>query len=294
MRFDLTTLRVFLAVLDHGSIAKGAEQEHLVPSAVSKRLSDLEAQLGTSLFTRQHDGVVITRAGEALAQHAREVMLALDRIPRDLTAAASSQTPTLRVWANATATVGYLADHLSAFLSRHPEVKITLQEMRSLPTIDAVADGRADLGVIGYFQPEDRVQVRPYRKVPLMLALPRTHPLATRESIRFAEILAFDLITLLEGTAIHSWAIEAGARVARKPRLVMEATSYESMRKMVQAGLGIAVIPEPNITPYQELFELAAVPLSDSWATMDLQLIFKQPRSDARELTELIDYLGSS
>jgi DNA-binding transcriptional LysR family regulator len=127
-----------------------------------------------------------------------------------------------------------------------------------------------------------------------MLALPRTHPLATRESIRFAEILAFDLITLLEGTAIHSWAIEAGARVARKPRLVMEATSYESMRKMVQAGLGIAVIPEPNITPYQELFELAAVPLSDSWATMDLQLIFKQPRSDARELTELIDYLGSS
>jgi DNA-binding transcriptional LysR family regulator len=294
MRFDLTTLRLFVAVIDHGSISKAAEQEHIVPSAVSKRLSDLEFQLGIPLLRRQHDGVVATPAGEALAQHGRDVIHALDRIPRELNTIASEDRTMLRVWANATATVGYLADDLNVFLSRHPEMKIRLEERRSLPTIDAVADGSVDLGVIGYFQPTDRLQVRPYRRVPLMLVVPRAHPLAGRNEIRFAEVLEFDLITLMEGTAIHSWEVEAGARIARKPRLVMEVTTYESMRKMVQADLGIAVMPAPNILPYKDLFGLHAIPLSDSWAAMDLNLIFKEARSHALGLAQLIEHLSGA
>lgn len=294
MRFDLTTLRLFVAVIDHGSITKAAEQEHIVPSAVSKRLSDLEIQLGMPLLTRQYSGVVATPAGEALAQHARDVIHALDRIPRELNTITSEDRTMLRVWANATATVGYLADDLNVFLSHHPQMKIRLEERRSLPTIDAVADGGVDLGVIGYFQPTDRLQVRPYRRVPLMLVVPCAHPLAGRNEIRFAEVLEFDLITLMEGTAIHSWAVEAGARIACKPRLVMEVTTYESMRKMVQADLGIAVIPAPNIIPYTDLFGLRAIPLSDSWAAMDLNLIFKGARGDAPGLAQLIEHLSGA
>jgi DNA-binding transcriptional LysR family regulator len=292
MRFDLTTLRLFLAVIDHGSITKAAEQEHIVASAVSKRLSDLEVQLGIPLLTRQHAGVVATPAGIALAQHARDVIRALDRIPSALSTAASDDPLMVHVWGNMTATVGYLLDDLNVFLSRHPKIKIRLEERQSLPTIEAVAEGTADLGVIGYFQPSDRLHVRPYRRVPLMLVVSPAHPLSGRTDIGFAEILDFELITLMEGTAIHSWTLEAGARTARKPRLVMEVTSYESMRKMVQAGLGIAVIPAPNIIPYKELFGLCVIPLSDSWAAMELNLIFKEARSDAPGLAELIEHLS--
>jgi DNA-binding transcriptional LysR family regulator len=293
MRFDLTTLRLFLAVVDHGSITKAAEQEHIVASAVSKRLSDLEAQLGTQLLMRQHAGAVATPAGIALAQHAREVISAVDRIPGALSTAREERSM-LRVWANATATVGYLLDDLNVFLSRHPKIKIRLQERHSLPTIDAVADGSADLGVVGHFRPSDRLQVRPYRRVPLMLVVPPAHPLSDRSEIGFGEILEFDLITLMEGTAIHGWVVEAGARTVRKPRLLMEVISYESMRKMVQAGLGIAVIPEPNIMPYKELFGLSAIPLSDSWAAMELNLVFRQAGGEAPDLAELIEYLADA
>lgn len=294
MRFDLTTLRLFLAVVDRGSITKAAEQEHIVASAVSKRLSDLEIQLGIPLLTRQHAGVVATPAGIALAQHARDVIHALDRIPGALSTAASDDPLMLHVWANATATVGYLLDDLNVFLLRHPEIKIRLEERHSLPTIDAIADGSADLGVIGYFQPSDRLQVRPYRRVPLMLVVPPVHPLSGRNEISFGEILDFDLITLMEGAAIRGLVVEAGARTARKPRFVMEVISYESMRKMVQAGLGIAVIPAPNIIPYKELFGLCAIPLSDNWAAMELNLIFKKARRDAPGLAELIEHLSGA
>ena len=294
MRFDLTTLRLFVAVIEHGSIAKAADLEHIVPSAVSKRLSDLEFQLGISLLTRQHAGVIATPAGEALARHARDVIRTLDRIPRELNAISSEDRITLRVWANQTATVGYVLDDIHGFQSRHPQINIRFEERPSLPTIDAVANGSADLGVVGYFQPTDRLQVRPYRRVPLMLVVPPAHPLAGRNDIRFAEVLEFDLITLMEGTAIHSWAVEAGARLARKPRLKMEVTTYEAIRKMVQAGHGIAVIPAPNIIPYADMFGLRAVPLSDRWAVMELHLVFKEAASATPGLEQLIEHLAGS
>ena len=126
MRFDLTTLRLFVAVIDHGSITKAADQEHIVASAVSKRLSDLEMQLGIPLLIRQHAGVVATPAGEALAKHAREVIHALDRIPGELIGATGEDRTVLRLWANATATVGYVLDDLNVFLSRHPRALIEL------------------------------------------------------------------------------------------------------------------------------------------------------------------------
>jgi len=127
-----------------------------------------------------------------------------------------------------------------------------------------------------------------------MLVVPSAHPLSGRNEIRFGEILEFDMITLMEGTAIHAWVVEAGARIARKPRLVMEVISYESMRKMVQAGLGIAVIPASNIIPYKELFGLCAIPLSDHWAAMELNLIFRKSRGDAPRLAELIEHLSDA
>jgi DNA-binding transcriptional LysR family regulator len=294
MRFDLTTLRLFVAVMEHGSIAKAAEQEHIVPSAVSKRLSDLEFQLGIPLLTRQHAGVIATPAGEALARHAREVIRTLERIPRELNAIASEDRITLRVWANHAATVGYVLDDINEFQSRHPQIKIRLEERWSLPTIDAVVEGSADLGVVGYFQPTDRLQVRSYRQVPLMLVVPFAHPLASRGNIAFAEVIEFDLITLVEGTALHSWAIEAGARLARKLRLKPKGTTYESIRRMVQTGHGIAVIPAPNIIPYEGLFGLRAVPFLDSWAVMELHLVFRENTAATPGLVQLIDHLTAT
>jgi DNA-binding transcriptional LysR family regulator len=294
MRFDLTTLRLFVAVIEHGSIAKAAELEHIVPSAVSKRLSDLEFQLGISLLTRQHAGVVATPAGEELARHARDVIRTLDRIPRELNAIAREDRITLRVWANHAATVGYVLDDINEFQSRHPQIKIRLEERWSLPTIDAVAEGSADLGVVGYFQPTDRLQVRPYRRVPLMLVVPSSHPLASRSNIGFAEVIEFDIIILVEGTAIHGWAVEAGARLARKLRLILKGTTYESIRRMVQAGHGIAVIPAPNIVPYADLFGLRAVPLLDSWAVLELHLVFKENAAATPGLVQLIDHLTAT
>jgi DNA-binding transcriptional LysR family regulator len=272
VRFDLTTLKLFVGAIDYGSIAGAAEREHMVASAASKRIADLEDGLAVALLVRQHAGVVPTAAGEALARHAREVIKTLDRIPTTLSTLATDDQPDIKILANQTAVVVVAAD-LANYIARHPGAKIRLEEGQSLPIIESIAQGHADIGIIGHFQPTDRLHVIPYRSIPLMLVVTASHPLAGRGALSFAEALEFDLITLAQGTAIRGWALAAAARMARKPKFTMQVQSYEAMRAMVQAGLGIAVMPAANILPYQDLLRVRALPLTDDWARMQLYLM---------------------
>ena len=293
MRFDLTTLKLFVSAIDHGSIASAAEHEHIVASAASKRIGDLETGLGVALFLRQHAGVVPTAAGEALASHAREVMKTLNRIPGALSTLAADDQPDIRIVANQTAVVVVVAD-LASYIARRPGVKIRLGEGQSLPIIESVVQGGADIGIIGHFQPTDRLHVVPYRRIPLMLVMPASHPLASREAIPFAEALEFDLITLTQGTAIRGWALAAAARMAREPKFTMQVQSYEAMRAMVQAGLGIAVMPAANIVPYQDLLQVRALPLTDDWAHMQLYLVCDRRTAAVPAVEQLLAQLAAA
>lgn len=290
MRFDLTTLKLFVSAIDHGSIASAAEREHMVASAASKRIGDLEAGLGVALLTRQHAGVVPTAAGEALALHAREVIKTLDRIPDALSTLAADDPLDIRILANQTATVVVVAA-LASYIGRQPAVKIRLEEGHSLAIIESVAQGSADIGIIGHFQPTDRLQVVPYRSIPLMLVTPASHPLASRRAVSFADALDFDLITLVQGTAIRGWALAAAARLARTPKFTMQVQSYEAMRAMVRAGLGIAVMPAPNILPYEDLLQVRALPLTDDWACMQLYLVYDRRTAGTPAIEDLVAHL---
>jgi DNA-binding transcriptional LysR family regulator len=293
VRFDLTTLKLFVSAIDDGSIARAAEREHIVASAASKRIGDLETGLGVALLVRQHAGVVPTAAGEALARHAREVIRTLDRIPEALGTLAADDQPDIRILANQTAVVVVVAD-LASYLARRPAAKISLGEGQSLPIIESVAQGSADIGIVGHFQPADRLHVVPYRSIPLMLVVPASHPLASRATISFAEALEFDLITFVHGTAIRGWALAAAARMGRKPKFRMQVTSYEAMRAMVHTGLGIAVIPAPNILPFKDLFEVRALPLTDDWACMQLNIVCARHTAGVPAIEDLLAHLAAA
>lgn len=292
MRFDLTTLKLFVSAIEHGSIARAAELEHIVASAASKRISDLEEGLAVSLLVRQRSGVVATPAGEALARHAREVIKTLDRIPGTLSAVIADDQPQIRVLANQTGVVVASVD-LAGYIARDASVKIRLEESQSLSIIERVARGDADIGIIGHFQPSDRLYVAPYRSIPLMLVVPAGHPLADRAALSFADALDFDLITMVQGTAIRGWALAAAARMARKPKFAMEVLSYEAARAMVKAGFGIAIMPAANILPYEDFLQVSALPLTDDWAHMQLYLVCDRHAVTVPAIGELLAHLTS-
>lgn len=293
MRFDLTTLKLFVGAVEHGSIARAAKSEHIVASAASKRICELEAELAVTLLVRQHTGVVPTAAGEALARHAREVIKTLERIPRTLSSVSADDRPHLRILANQTGVVVVAAD-LSSYIARPSAVKIRLEESQSLPIIESVVQGEADIGIIGHFEPIDRLHVVPYRRIPLMLVVPAGHSLAVRADVSFAEALDFELITLVQGTALRGWALAAAARMAREPKFTMQVQSYEAMRAMVKAGFGIAIMPAANILAYQDFLQLHALPLTEGWACMQLYLVCDRHAVSVPEVEKLLEYLSGA
>ena len=126
-RLDLTSLQLFVAVCELGSIGKAAEREFIAPSALSKRLSDLEATLGSPLLHRHSRGVHLTPAGQSLLHHARSVLFSLERMQAELSEYSDGARGQVRVHASISATVQFLPEDLGAFIRAHQAIKIDLE-----------------------------------------------------------------------------------------------------------------------------------------------------------------------
>ncbi len=114
MRLDLADLRLFIAIVDTGSITGGAANAHLAPASASERLRKMEAEIGVPLLHRHARGVTMTEAGEVLARHARPLLAQQQRLRRAMHAFACGQRGTLRLFANTSAMSAFLPGKLAA------------------------------------------------------------------------------------------------------------------------------------------------------------------------------------
>ena len=156
MHYDLIDLRLFVAIAEAKNLTRGAERVHLAASSASHRMRVLEESIGTPLLLREPRGVSLTRAGEALLRHARQVFAQLEQMHADLTPYAKGVRGHVSLWANTHATHTFLPDSLATFLQRHPQVSISLEEHTSPDVLMAVARGEADIGQIAIGQAERR------------------------------------------------------------------------------------------------------------------------------------------
>jgi DNA-binding transcriptional LysR family regulator len=147
MRPDLTTLKLFLAVVEERSIAKAAGREHITAPAISKRITELETALSVQLFDRHPKGIRPTAAGEALAADVRSIFAILDRAENKLSEYAGGHRGRVRIHANPSGLSGALPVALREYLDTHPLVGIQLEEKHSIDVVRAVTEGEADIGI---------------------------------------------------------------------------------------------------------------------------------------------------
>jgi DNA-binding transcriptional LysR family regulator len=265
---DPTTLRLFLAVVEERSMAKAAERERITTPAISKRIADLEAQLDVQLLERSNIGVRPTAAGRSLAIDARDILGALEAAQGKLTDYARGVRGEVRVSANPTSMLGTLPRDIQRFAARYPDVRIRLDERRSAHIVQAVAAGEVDIGLCMLTPSDPELEVVPYRTVRLVLVVPLDHPLGKRRSIRFAEAAECDFVLHAESTMMWRLATTAAADDGFSIRSRVQATTQEGMRRLVEAGMGVAVMPEQSAAPYAKLHRFRCVPLLDSWAML--------------------------
>lgn len=275
MKYDIQTLKVFLAVAREGSIARAAAKEHTVASAVSKRISDLENSIGATLLYRHRRGVKLTLAGSELLQHASRVMAEMAKLDSALSSYANGVKGQVRLVANTSAIVQFLPQDLSSFLKLHPTVKIDLEEHTSESVHKMVAEGSADLGIMVPQRPLDGLDARRYRVDQLMVLMPPDHPLSRHAALRFSDTLEYDYVGLPRGSSLCDTMVNAAQEIGLPLRLRIQATSFDGLRRMAALGLGIGILPRGSVEPFLQTEGLAAVPLDEPWARRELMLVRK-------------------
>lgn len=276
-RIDLTSLQLFVAVCELGSIGRAAEREFIAASAVSKRLSDLEAAVDTALLYRHSRGVTLTPAGESLLHHARTVLFGLERMQGELSEYAEGVRGHVRMHANISAIVQFLPEDLGAFARVHSQIKIDLQEHLSPDVVHAVREGAADLGICDAGAVngtgDAELHSRPYRSDRLVLVVPEAHALSAHTAIEFEEVLDWDIVGLHAGSSISLAMRAAAARAGRPLRQRIQVTGLDAMCRMIDNGLGVGLLPDRAFALMHGVGRLRAVALTDAWAQRELSLV---------------------
>lgn len=273
-RYDLTDLRLFLAVADTGNMSRGGALCNLAPSTTSLRIAHLEEVLGVTLFKREARGVQLTQPGHILLEHARRCLAQLEQLHADLAPFLGGFHGQLVLMANSNALASYLPSDLESFLVEHPGIRVALEERSSAEIAAAVASGRADLGIGVWDGEYPALEFSPYRTDELVLITPFRHKLAEQTSVRFADCVKEPFVCLQTGTAIHTFMARQAIELGHRLDVRVQVSNFATIAALVSAGVGVGIIP-------RSIFESAdkkciAVRLHENWADRRLSICVRR------------------
>lgn len=291
-RFDLVSIRLAVACAQSGSLSAAARDCHLALAAASRRIRELEAALGSTLFHRHARGLTPTAAGRLLVKHGLALQQTTEQLGRELADERQGVARHLRLCAGSAAISQFLPPLLARYAALHPQVHIELEEQVSAGVAAALREGRADVGVFVNGPDTTGLHVLPFRTDELVLLLPAAHPLASPRprrrapgqkqatpspaatkpapALALSTCLDENWISLGSGAALLQ-TLQASAHAAdRALRLRMQVHSFDAMCHLVAAGLGVALLPRQLAEAATQTLPVAWRALTDPWAHRQL------------------------
>lgn len=295
-QLDLRTLELFLSVVETGSFTEAAVREHLVVSAVSRRIAALERLVGAKLVERRRGGVAITSAGRELALRASEVELVLSRLLDGLEAHRKGLRGEVRLYASTSALLDRLPASIASFLDVYPEVNVHLKECDSFHVMRGVRDGHAHIGIYSSYARGPRLRAYPYFDNQLVIVTSAKHPLAKSKAVSFDEALRYDFVSLQDGDALSSLLghLQTFAqRRSKTMRIRIKAASMGTSCRLIEAGVGIAVLPATTARLFAGCLDISTTRLRDSWASIHTVVGCRNEEALPPAARRLFDHLRS-
>ena len=284
-RLDPYSLQLFVAAADEGSIARAAAKENIAPSAMSRRIADLEHSFGLPLFIRSSHGIALTEAGRVAYERARQFDVELESLLRDVQSLSGVVSGRVRLFANASSVIGFLPEKLKRFSAGYPRVSIELQERLSGEIVRACLDDLADVGVCVVNDVPNGLDAWRFAEDPLMVVLPQGHELSGEAGLSFRQVVEHPLVCVQYGGALDRLLRDRAAAARLELRIAVTVNSFDGVCRMVEAGLGIAVVPRSAASAYAGSKQFERRPLNEPWVGRDLRLValHKTPRPAAVE-----------
>lgn len=293
-RLDLTTLQLFLAIHEEGTLTRAAEREAIAVSAASKRLVDMEQAIGVALFVRKARGMDLTPAGETLLTHARRILLSVEKIGLELAEHAQGVRGYVRMVANLSAIVEFLPEDLRGFVQLHGQVKLDLEERPSGSVVKGVEDSWADIGICSGDVDVRGLHSSLYRRDRLVLVMRADHALAGRAGVAFAETLDYDHVGLHADSSINARSHLAARAAGKALHTRIHVPGFDAVCRMAQVGMGLGLIPHVVYLAIGRPLGLAAVALQDDWAERELRIVVRDPAGLSPATAALFQHLRSA
>ena len=291
---DLDALVSLRAVDSHGSVVAAAEALGYTPSAISQQVKRLERQAGVPLLERVGRGVMLTSHGRHLVDAGGRLLTDLEEIESGLHQVAGTVAGHLRLAVFSTATRGLVAPVIRDVLAAHPGLTLALTEREPWDTVDLVASGQTDIGVVHSWG--DVPLAIPDHLTTSVLAhdvadviVPSDHRLAGRTRVSPHDLVDEGWIATPEGTICRQWLLRMYDGTGRLPRIAHQSMEFASHLALVRAGLGVALIPRLGRQPLGP--DLVAVPVHRPVPTREIMAVHRRSMADSPAVQVVIDAL---
>ena len=246
MSTTIKQLRAFVAVAKTRSLAEASAQLHVSQPAISIAIRSLEESLGGALFSRDGRQLVLTPEGTIFVERAQQLLHNWDNTLDAVQQRFRLQQGQLSIAAIPAFALNQLPELLKQFHRQHPDINIVLEDIVMERVVQAVQEGRAELGFS--FRPDDlgNLSFTPIGDDRFVAVFPEAHRLSRKKLVRWQDLAQERFIAMNRGSAVRRWTDSAFAEspaVDQSPRLLCEANQLSSIGRLVQSGLGVSAVP---------------------------------------------------
>lgn len=273
---QLESLKMFCDVVESGSFSRAAQINHVTQSAVSQQIRALENRYQQKLLSRSARQVTPTPAGERLFRGCKEILARFGEVEQEIREQGTEVAGTTSVAAIYSVGLHELQNILKSLLKAHPKVNVRLSYRPSEQVYDSVILGSAEIGIVAYPQARAGVDVVPFRNDKLVVVFPAGHPLASKSKVSMSAMAGLPFVAF-DKEAPTRKAID---RLFREKNLSLNTTleldNVETIKRAVEMGLGVTVLPLATVQQETALGTLVARPFAEGTFTRPIGLLVRK------------------
>ena len=287
----IETLKVFCDLAESGSFSLAASKNFITQSAVSQQIRSLEERYGRELIERSKGHARLTQAGEVLYEAGKEIVHRYREIENNLQLLARSVAGTVRVGTVYSVGLYELSAPLKKYLRTFPDVTVHLEYTRANKIYEDVSRGEIDLGIVAYPNKRPQLLVAPFREDRLVLICSPQHPFAHFQRVSIKKLHGEKFVGFERDVATRRALDRVFRQHGIKVQYIVEMDNIETIKRVVEVGSGLSIVPEPAITQEVKNDTLRAIQFSDEPLMRPLGILLKRGRRFTPAVQEFIDLL---
>jgi LysR family transcriptional regulator, transcriptional activator of the cysJI operon len=292
----IETLKIFCDLVETQSFSLAAERNFVTQSAVSQQVRNLEEKFKRRLLERVRGRreIKLTKAGETFYEECRNVLVAYDQLNESMRGLSGTVSGTVRVATVYSVGLHELPSKVREFMSKYPAAKIDLEYSRTTRVVRDVLQGTVELGVVAYPEQRRGLAITPMQDDRLVLICQPTHELAEREEVKAKELNGRDFVLFERDVPTRKATDRIFKNYGVVVRKVAEFDNIETIKRAVEVGFGLAIVPRPSIIDEQRSGQLAVVSLAEPEWTRSVGVVYRNDRQLSLAARKFIQLLSTT